>query len=90
MQMATVIKIRNLFIHNKLGDERNTVISRVDKLIKPSSTKYALFPVSVLHPPSSAYLALPLNSTLNYVQFTGLSVLLTFKGREFYLYMEKC
>jgi len=56
MQMAMVINIKNLLIHNKLGDERNIVISRVHRLIKPSSTKYALFPVSFLHPPNSILL----------------------------------
>lgn len=42
MQMAMVINMGNLLIHNKQGDERNIGISRVDRLIKPSSMKYAV------------------------------------------------
>lgn len=90
MQMAMVISIRNLLIHNKLGDERNIVISRVGGLIKPSSMKYALFPVSFLHPPHSVYLVMPLNST-NYGLALGLICTTdTQRKTELHVSIEKC
>lgn len=88
MQMAIVINIRNLLIHNKPGDERNTVISRADRLIKPSSMKYALFPVSFLHPPNSVYLVMPLNST-TYGLLSGLLVPLTYRGRQSFTFPQR-
>jgi len=44
---------------------KETVICRVDKLMNPSSMKYALFPVSFLQTPSLAYHVMFLNSTCN-------------------------
>ena len=64
MQITMAIKIRSRLLHdNQLDGE--AVICRVDRLINASSMKYALFPVSFLQTPSSAYHTVFLNPTPN-------------------------